>query len=288
MGGKVKCPDYKEFCGEMMEARCPMDCSGQGYCMKDNTCQCMHGYFGKDCNTCPGCKKETDKFVTDFEVGRTETPEEKKKREEEERKKKEEEDRKKKEEEDRKKKEEEDRKKKEEEERKKKEEEERKKKEDDKKPRAPKSSNQIRSEEYLKRSIESQIRWEGYSEKRELDVKSRMVEIRHRYYKNDDAYWNEFLQEIKDHQDKHTKAKLQKHLTDAIKTLTYSKRRLSSHQDRVKRYQEYHDRYQNKDYQARMKKYIQREKDAIEAITEKIAFYEDEVKEIRQELAKYN
>merc|ERR1712050_367338 len=79
MGGKVKCPDYQEFCGEMMEARCPMDCHGQGYCMKDNTCQCMHGYFGKDCNTCKGCKKESDKFVTDFEIKKEKTPEEEKK-----------------------------------------------------------------------------------------------------------------------------------------------------------------------------------------------------------------
>lgn len=65
--GKINCPSEEFFCGKIMASRCPMDCSGHGYCMGNNTCQCITGYSGKDCNTCPTCKKETDKFVTDYE-----------------------------------------------------------------------------------------------------------------------------------------------------------------------------------------------------------------------------
>jgi len=320
----------------MMEARCPMDCHGQGYCMKDNTCQCMSGYFGKDCNTCKGCKKETDKFVTDFEVGKEKTPEEKeeerKKREEEEKKKREEEEKKKREEEEKKKREEEEKKKREEEEKKKREEEEKKKREEDekkkreeeekkkreeeekkkreeeekkkreeeekkkreeedkdeKKERAPKGREQLRLEEIVKSRIESYIKWEGYAEKKEMQVKSLMTELKNRFYKDDEAYWNEFQQEIKAHQDEHNRKKLQRLEAEAIKALNYRKGRVAAHERRLKRYQEYYEKYNNEDFKERMKRYIEREQEAIESFHEVIAFWENELKEIREELAKIN
>merc|ERR1711874_911167 len=49
----------------IMEERCPMDCYGQGMCMHDNTCQCLHGFTGDDCNK--GLPKEQDPFVTSFD-----------------------------------------------------------------------------------------------------------------------------------------------------------------------------------------------------------------------------
>jgi len=64
--GKVNCPVAEEFCGEF-KVKCPYDCHGQGICMADSTCQCLKGFAGKDCNTCAGCKKETDPFVTGSE-----------------------------------------------------------------------------------------------------------------------------------------------------------------------------------------------------------------------------
>merc|ERR1711874_302371 len=49
----------------IMEERCPMDCYGQGMCMHNNTCQCLHGFTGDDCNK--GLPKEQDPFVTSFD-----------------------------------------------------------------------------------------------------------------------------------------------------------------------------------------------------------------------------
>jgi len=70
--GKIKCPSAQHMCKEIMEDRCPMDCSGNGYCMKgsdgNNQCQCIAGYSGSDCNTCTTCKKETNKFVSDYNI----------------------------------------------------------------------------------------------------------------------------------------------------------------------------------------------------------------------------
>merc|ERR1719456_1590537 len=48
-----------------MEARCPMDCYGQGMCMADKTCQCLAPFSGEDCND--GLPKEQDPFVTGFD-----------------------------------------------------------------------------------------------------------------------------------------------------------------------------------------------------------------------------
>lgn len=42
-----------------------MDCSGNGYCMADRTCQCLSGFSGADCNH--GRTPETDPFVTDYD-----------------------------------------------------------------------------------------------------------------------------------------------------------------------------------------------------------------------------
>merc|ERR1711874_191101 len=49
----------------IMEERCPMDCYGQGMCMHNNTCQCLHGFTGDDRNK--GLPKEQDPFVTSFD-----------------------------------------------------------------------------------------------------------------------------------------------------------------------------------------------------------------------------
>jgi len=51
-----------------------MDCYGNGYCMADNTCQCMGGFTGTDCND--GHKDETDSFVTDYNIDEEEVKEE--------------------------------------------------------------------------------------------------------------------------------------------------------------------------------------------------------------------
>ena len=69
--GKIKCPSAEHMCKEVMDDRCPMDCSGHGYCMKGNQCQCMAGYTGSDCNTCTTCKKETNPFVTGYNIENT-------------------------------------------------------------------------------------------------------------------------------------------------------------------------------------------------------------------------
>jgi len=66
--GSVKCPKFESFC-KQFEKRCPLDCMGHGFCMGDGTCQCIEGYSGKDCNTCPTCKKVDNKFITDFNSG---------------------------------------------------------------------------------------------------------------------------------------------------------------------------------------------------------------------------
>jgi len=66
--GKVACPDPVKFCG-IIEQRCPFDCSGHGKCLGNGRCQCYTGFSGKDCNTCEGCKKESDPFVTGYERG---------------------------------------------------------------------------------------------------------------------------------------------------------------------------------------------------------------------------
>jgi len=71
--GKVDCPAYSEICEELLEERCPFDCYGQGFCMSDNTCQCLSGFTGKDCND--GLEKEIDPFVTEFEKGKEKKPE---------------------------------------------------------------------------------------------------------------------------------------------------------------------------------------------------------------------
>merc|ERR1712050_116834 len=73
--GKIQCPSAEYMCKEVMADRCPLDCSGNGYCMKgsngNNQCQCMAGYSGSDCNTCTNCKKETNPFVTDYNIENT-------------------------------------------------------------------------------------------------------------------------------------------------------------------------------------------------------------------------
>ena len=89
--GQIKCPAYSELCDEIMADRCPMDCSGNGYCMKGNTCQCQAGYTGSDCNTCTNCKKETIPFVTEYNIENKKSPKEDPKEKEEEEKKEEEE-----------------------------------------------------------------------------------------------------------------------------------------------------------------------------------------------------
>lgn len=63
--GKVVCPKFEEMCQESLEHRCSMDCSGNGYCMGDRTCQCLHGFLGVDCNK--GGAKDDDEFVTGYE-----------------------------------------------------------------------------------------------------------------------------------------------------------------------------------------------------------------------------
>jgi len=64
--GKIQCPSFKEMCNEVMDHRCPMDCYSQGFCMADGTCQCLGGFSGDDCNK--GLPKETDPFVTGFDI----------------------------------------------------------------------------------------------------------------------------------------------------------------------------------------------------------------------------
>merc|ERR1712134_24581 len=48
--GQIECPSFEEMCKKVMPKRCPMDCYGQGFCMADNTCQCLGGFSGADCN----------------------------------------------------------------------------------------------------------------------------------------------------------------------------------------------------------------------------------------------
>merc|ERR1712066_1137544 len=80
-----------DICTDFIEKKCPFDCYGQGYCMSDNTCQCLSGFSGKDCNR--GGIKETDPFVTGETNEKDEKEEEEEeKREEDERNKKDEED----------------------------------------------------------------------------------------------------------------------------------------------------------------------------------------------------
>jgi len=64
--GKIKCPSYTDMCDEVMDHRCPMDCYSQGLCMADGTCQCLGGFSGDDCNA--GLPKETDPFVSDYDI----------------------------------------------------------------------------------------------------------------------------------------------------------------------------------------------------------------------------
>merc|ERR1711982_194340 len=64
--GTVMCPPVADFCHNMAK-KCPYDCSGNGLCMENGTCQCLSGFSGKDCNTCSNCKKETDPFVLETE-----------------------------------------------------------------------------------------------------------------------------------------------------------------------------------------------------------------------------
>lgn len=61
--GSIKCPSFNDMCTEVMDKKCPMDCYGQGYCMENNTCQCLDGFTGPDCNF--GREKENDPFVND-------------------------------------------------------------------------------------------------------------------------------------------------------------------------------------------------------------------------------
>jgi len=43
-----------------------MDCYGQGYCMANQTCQCLAGFSGADCNQ--GLQAEQDPFVSDYDI----------------------------------------------------------------------------------------------------------------------------------------------------------------------------------------------------------------------------
>jgi len=105
--GSVKCPKFNDICVDFKETKCPFDCYGQGYCMSDNTCQCLSGFSGKDCND--GRVKETDPFVTGGNNEKDEKEEEEEeKKEEDERNKKDEEDEKEEEEEEKEEEEEED------------------------------------------------------------------------------------------------------------------------------------------------------------------------------------
>merc|ERR1711959_51365 len=52
-----------------------MDYYGNGYCMGNQTCQCLRGFKGEDCNN--GLKDETNKFVTDYKLGNEKKDEEK-------------------------------------------------------------------------------------------------------------------------------------------------------------------------------------------------------------------
>merc|ERR1712226_148065 len=70
---RINCPSASHMCDEIMADRCPMDCSGKGYCMTGNQCQCLAGFTGSDCNTCVDpnsqeCKKETNPFVNDYNI----------------------------------------------------------------------------------------------------------------------------------------------------------------------------------------------------------------------------
>merc|ERR1711977_724479 len=80
-----------------------MDCYGNGYCMDNQTCQCLRGFTGLDCNN--GLEDEDDKFVTDYRLGNEQDPEtdsgdEEKEKEEEEKEKEEEKEEKEEEEDD--------------------------------------------------------------------------------------------------------------------------------------------------------------------------------------------
>jgi len=77
--GSIKCPSFNDMCTEVMDKKCPMDCYGQGYCMANNTCQCLDGFTGADCNA--GRAKDNDPFVND-ENDKKEEDEEKEKEEE--------------------------------------------------------------------------------------------------------------------------------------------------------------------------------------------------------------
>merc|ERR1712118_466910 len=48
--GKIQCPSFTEMCDEVLDHRCPLDCYGNGLCMKDKTCQCFATFTGADCN----------------------------------------------------------------------------------------------------------------------------------------------------------------------------------------------------------------------------------------------
>jgi len=62
--GEVECPEVEEICENSLEKRCDMDCSGNGYCMADRTCQCIHGFTGSACNN--GNKKNESDFVQGY------------------------------------------------------------------------------------------------------------------------------------------------------------------------------------------------------------------------------
>jgi len=64
--GQIECPSAQEMCKENLAKRCPLDCHGHGVCMNDGKCQCLHGFSGPDCNN--GQPKESDPFVTDFDI----------------------------------------------------------------------------------------------------------------------------------------------------------------------------------------------------------------------------
>lgn len=44
----IICPDLSDFCSDWAH-RCPMDCHGNGVCMKNNKCFCFEGFSGDDC-----------------------------------------------------------------------------------------------------------------------------------------------------------------------------------------------------------------------------------------------
>merc|ERR1711977_757988 len=116
------------------------------------------------------------------------------------------------------------------------------------------------------------------------DIKAHITEIRATYYKDDDEYWMEFMNEIKDTQNIANKKKLENHKRHIVDKMSRYERQVKRSNRMIKRYESYLKRCRRERTKKRIQEYIDREKKSIEAYKAVLNHYKDTMMEVEEEL----